>query len=70
MYRPQESLKFLTAVLMFALFAFAQTERVPNQRREAMSNVSTLLTRNLYEVWAFCCGDPMTGCQESTNSGM
>ena len=61
MHRPQQWLRFSIATLMFALASFAQKEHVPSrqglsleadQRRQAMSfSVSTLLTRNLQEVF-------------------
>jgi hypothetical protein len=60
-HRPQQWLRFSIATLVFALASFAQKEHVPsrqglsleaNQRRQAMSfSVSTLLTRNLQEVF-------------------
>ena len=61
MHRWQQWLQFSIATLMFAVASFAQKEHVPNrlglsveaeQRRQAMSfSVSTLLTRNLHEVF-------------------
>jgi hypothetical protein len=61
MHRSQQWLKFLIATLMFSLASFAQKEHIPNrlrlnveaaQRRQAMSfSVSTLLTRNLHDVF-------------------
>jgi SnoaL-like domain len=61
MHRSQQWLQFSIATLMFAVAAFAQKEHVPNrpglsveadQRRQAMSfSVSTLLTRNLHDVF-------------------
>lgn len=61
MHRSQQWLKFLIATLMFSLASFAQKEHIPNrlrlnveadQRRQAISfSVSTLLTRNLYDVF-------------------
>src|SRR5260370_12226312 len=61
MHRSQQWLKFSIATLMFALASFAQNGRVRNrlgfsveadQRRQAMSfNISTLLTRNLNDVF-------------------
>ena len=61
MHRPQQWLRFSIATLMFALASFAQKEHVPSrqglsleadQRRQARSfSVSTLLTRNLQEVF-------------------
>jgi hypothetical protein len=61
MHRSQQWLKFSIATLMFAVALFAQKENVANrlglnveadQRRQAMSvSVSTLLTRNLHDVF-------------------
>ena len=61
MHRSQQWLQFSIVTLMFAGVAFAQKEHVPNrpglsveadQRRQAMSfSVSTLLTRNLHDVF-------------------
>ena len=61
MHRSQQWLQFSIAILMFTVASFAQNEHVPNrpglsveedQRRQAMSfSVSTLLTRNLHEVF-------------------
>ena len=61
MHRSQRWLQVSIATLVFALAAFAQNEHAPNrpslsvqadQRRRAMSvSVSTLLTRNLYDVF-------------------
>ena len=61
MHRSQQRLQFSIATLMFAVASFAQKEHVPNrldlsveadQRRQAMSlSVSTLLTRNLHDVF-------------------
>jgi len=61
MHRSEQWLQFSIAILMFAVASFAQKEHVPNrpdlsveedQRRQAMSfSVSTLLTRNLHDVF-------------------
>jgi len=61
LFRSQQWLKFSIATLMFAVASFAQKEHVPtrlglrvaaDQRRQAMSlSVSTLLTRNLHDVF-------------------
>ena len=60
MHRWQQWLRFSIAILVFALTSFAQEQHVPNrlglseadQRRQAMSfTVSTLLTRNLHDVF-------------------
>ena len=61
MHHSQRWLKFSIAALMFALAGFAHEGSVPNrpgsnveadQRRQAMSHsISTLLTRNLYDVF-------------------
>jgi len=61
MHRSQQWLQFSIAILMFAVASFAQKEHLPNrpgisveegQRRQAMSfSVSTLLTRNLHDVF-------------------
>ena len=61
MHRSQQWLKFSIATLMFAVALFAQEEHVPNrlglsveadQRRQTMSfSISTLLTRNLHDVF-------------------
>src|ERR1700751_4252419 len=61
MHRSQKWLQFSITILMFAVASFAQKEHVPNrtglrvkedQRRKAMSfSVSTLLTRNLHDVF-------------------
>lgn len=61
MHRSQQWLRFSIATLMFAVALFAQEEHVPNllglrveadQRRKTMSiSVSTLLTRNLHDVF-------------------
>ena len=61
MHRSQQWLQFSIAILIFAVASFAQKEHVPNrlglsvvadQRRQAMSfSVSTLLTRNLHDVF-------------------
>lgn len=61
MHRSLQWLKFAIATLMFAVASFAQKKHVPNrlslsveadQRRQAMSlSVSTLLTRNLHDVF-------------------
>jgi len=61
LFRSQQWLKFSIATLMFAVASFAQKEHVPtrvglrvaaDQRRKAMSlSVSTLLTRNLHDVF-------------------
>ena len=61
MHRSQQWLQVSIATLVFAVAAFAQNEHAPNrlglsveadQRRQAMSvSVSTLLTRNLYDVF-------------------
>ena len=61
MHRWQRWLKFSIASLMFAFFAFAQKAHVSNRldlsvaadrREQSVSfNVSTLLTRNLYDVF-------------------
>ena len=61
MHRSQQWLQFSIATLMFAVASFAKKEHVPNrlglsveadQRRQAMPfSVSTLLTRNLHDVF-------------------
>ena len=61
MHRRQYWLRFSIATLMFTVAVFAQKEHVPNRlglsfetahRRQAMSfSVSTLLTRNLQDVF-------------------
>ena len=66
MHRSQRWLQFSIATLIFAVASFAQEEHASNrqslsveagQRRQAMSfSISTLLTRNLYDV--FGVNDP------------
>ena len=61
MHHSQQWLQFSMAILIFAVASFAQKEHVPNrpglsveedQRRQATSfSVSTLLTRNLHDVF-------------------
>src|ERR1700751_445926 len=61
MHRSQKWLQFSITILMFAVASFAKKKHVPNptglsveedQRRQAMSfSVSTLLTRNLHDVF-------------------
>jgi hypothetical protein len=61
MHRSQQWLQTSIAILMFAVVSFAQNEHISNrpglsveedQRRQAMSlSVSTLLTRNLHDVF-------------------
>src|SRR4029077_19257918 len=61
MHRSQQWLKFSITTLMFALASSAQKGHAPNRlglgveaakRRQAMSfSVSTLLTRNLHDVF-------------------
>jgi hypothetical protein len=61
MHHSQQWLQFSIATLMFAVASFAQKEHVPNrlglsfgadERRRAMPfSVSTLLTRNLHDVF-------------------
>jgi hypothetical protein len=76
LFRSQQWLKFSIATLMFAVASFAQKEHVPtrlglrvaaDQRRQAMSlSVSTLLTRNLHDV--FGENDPCVGARPLTRS--